>query len=446
MGFDSRTRVKAFRNVARRMKAEEICEPVVSYLLTFAVLEAVRLHSDEATCSSARPSQSPPRFRIFLCEMCRQLPRTSCYWSSVQDYLRSIHPEAAIATRCQRCFTARFSAAKHQEHRLIGGRQDSTAPSHLAAEDTKADTRTREGRLRDAALMALMISESPPRLDNTVRAREIADVEDTERGLQTSRVLLDLFHGAGQMQTGGSCTDAKRTSEMREALSALHRNLCRYFSVTKDLVEEDLSMEIPRNVKFKETVFMEGSPSAGGAALKAVRLLRGSPEPNASNPAACIKTAVDENGRCEEGGAALLKFLRASPALHLSRDRRILWFDRAQGVQNRGTGWEAGERVAGVASVDWSLTNTKQCALVDFLVHKGRVAWDVNIRQLCLSGAFLSLSVSRPLARSLASSLTLSRSLARSLALSCLLSLSRARSLPCIIISILKSTHFSDFA
>ena len=157
-----------------------------------------------------------------------------------------------------------------------------------------------------------------------------------------------------------------------------------------------------RNVKFKETVFMEGSPSAGGAALKAVRLLRGSPEPNASNPAACIKTAVDENGRCEEGGAALLKFLRTSPALHLSRDRRILWFDRAQGVQNRGTGWEAGERVAGVASVDWSLTNTKQCALVDFLVHKGRVAWDVNIRQLCLPGA-----LSRSLARSLGLSLSL---------------------------------------
>jgi len=87
-GLPIKSLVRTFEDFRCRAKADEIAQPLVSYLLTFAALEAERICSSEAEAGGSR-------CRVFLCAECRRMPRSAYYWKTVTAFLHEHFPEVA---------------------------------------------------------------------------------------------------------------------------------------------------------------------------------------------------------------------------------------------------------------------------------------------------------------------------------------------------------------
>lgn len=84
--------VRTFDDQLCKAKADEFAKPLVSYLLTFAVLEAERVLADlhsETGNEHVEFGSRISKFRVFLCKGCGRLPRSRYYWDTLDSSFAS---------------------------------------------------------------------------------------------------------------------------------------------------------------------------------------------------------------------------------------------------------------------------------------------------------------------------------------------------------------------
>jgi hypothetical protein len=84
--------VRTFDDRLCKAKADEFAQPLVSYLLTFAVLEAERVLADlhsETGNEHVEFGSRISRFQVFLCKDRGRLPRSQYYWDTLDSSFAS---------------------------------------------------------------------------------------------------------------------------------------------------------------------------------------------------------------------------------------------------------------------------------------------------------------------------------------------------------------------